>query len=70
MADAGCMSRSNAARHSHGALSAAVAVVAFSPFEEEFFRAGDEMSETASFGDLDDQYERPSLWRSLIALFF
>ena len=31
---------------------------------------GDEMSETASFGELDDQYERPSLWRSLVALFF
>ena len=64
------MSRTNAARHSQGALSAAVAVVAFSPFEEEFFRAGDEMSETASFGELDDHYERRSLWRSLIALLF
>ncbi len=50
-------------------MPAAVAVVAFSPLEEEFFRAGDEMSETACYGDLDDSYQRPSLWRSLIALF-
>ena len=67
-AESRSMSRRHAARHSHGALSAAVAVVSFSPFEEEFFRAGDQMSETASFGELDDSYEKPGLWRSLIAL--
>ena len=48
--------------------AAAVAVVAFSPLEEEFFRAGDTMSETADFGELADSYERRSLWRSLIGL--
>jgi len=47
-------------------LAAAVTRFAFSPIEEDFFRAGDQMSEPYDFSDLDEGYQRPTLWRTLV----
>jgi len=53
-------------RPSQEDLATAVSRFAFSPIEEDFFRAGDQMSEPHDFSDLDEGYERPTLWRTLI----
>jgi hypothetical protein len=48
-------------------VSAAIAVIAYSPIEEDFFRAGDALSEGHhDFSDLDAGYERPTLWRAVV----
>jgi hypothetical protein len=51
-------------------MSSAIAVIAFSPFEEEFFREGDKLSQATGekhdFSDLDHGFHRPTLWRSVI----
>jgi hypothetical protein len=54
------------ARPSTQDLAAAVSRFAFSPIEEDFFRAGDEMSDVHDFSDLDEGYQRPTLWRTLL----
>jgi len=54
------------ARPSTQEVATAVSRFAFSPIEEDFFRAGDQMSELHDFSDLDEGYERPTLWRTLI----
>ena len=43
---------------------------AFTDVEEEFFRAGNALSEAEtveSFSDLDIDFQRPSLWQRLFA---
>lgn len=47
-------------------VSGAIAVFAFSPDEEEFFRVGDAMAERGDFRDLDDGHRKPSLWRAMV----
>jgi hypothetical protein len=47
-------------------LATALSLLGFSPIEEDFFRAGDALSEPHDFSDLDDGYRRPSLWRTLV----
>jgi hypothetical protein len=47
-------------------ISGAIAVVAFSPLEEDFFRAGDALSEVHDFSDLDEGYRPTSIWGALV----
>ena len=50
-------------------ISGAIAVIAFSPFEEEFFREGDQLAhgtEAVDLSDLDHGYQRPTLWRAVV----
>ena len=47
-------------------LSTALGLLAVSPVEEDFFRAGDALSEAAEFSDLDDDYQPNTLWRSIV----
>jgi len=47
-------------------LSAALGMLAVSPVEEDFFRAGDALSEANDFSDLDDDYRPNTLWRSIV----
>ena len=51
-------------------ISGAIAVIAFSPFEEEFFREGDQLasgsSESHDLSDLDVGFQRPTLWRAVV----
>lgn len=54
------------ARPSQHDATDTLAMPGLSPLEEEFFRAGDQMSESHDFSDLDAGYQRPSLWRTLI----
>jgi hypothetical protein len=73
-ADTMVMPRSNPAASVHRTtgrllrqISGAISVFAFSPTEEEFFRTGDAMAEpTGDFRDLDDGYQRPTLWRAML----
>jgi hypothetical protein len=53
-------------RSSREEVSAGLTRLATSPIEEDFFRAGDQMSESHDFSDLDEGYERPTMWRALI----
>ena len=49
-------------------LQYAAAAHAFTDVEEEFFRAGNQLSEVESvesFSDLDLDFQRPSLWQRL-----
>lgn len=47
-------------------LSSALAMLAASPIEEDFFRAGDALSEVPDFSDLDEGHQPMTLWRSLV----
>jgi hypothetical protein len=47
-------------------LSAALSMLAVSPVEEDFFRAGDALSEPHDFSDLDDGHRPATIWRSLV----
>jgi hypothetical protein len=47
-------------------LSTAIGLLAASPVEEDFFRAGDALSEAADFSDLDDDDRTNTLWRSIV----
>jgi len=45
-----------------------ITIDSFTDVEEEFFRAGNEMSEETtvdSFADLDRDFQRPTLWQRL-----
>lgn len=53
-------------RPSQREISATVGALAFSPIEEDFFRAGDALSEVHDFSDLDEGYRPTTLWRSLV----
>ena len=41
-------------------------LLAVSPIEEDFFRAGDALGEAHDFSDLDDGYRPTTLWRSIV----
>jgi hypothetical protein len=50
-------------------ITGAIAVIAFSPFEEEFFREGDQLAqgtEVVDLSDLDHGFQRPTLWRAVV----
>ena len=47
-------------------LATAIGLLAVSPVEEDFFRAGDALSESTDFSDLDDDYRPDTLWRSIV----
>jgi len=47
-------------------LSTAIGLLAASPVEEDFFRAGDALCEAADFSDLDDDDRTNTLWRSIV----
>ena len=49
-------------------LSAALRMLAVSPVEEDFFRAGDALAacEPHDFSDLDEGHERTTLWRTFV----
>jgi hypothetical protein len=47
-------------------LSAALGLLAASPVEEDFFRAGDALSEPHDFSDLDEGHQPMTLWRSFV----
>ena len=50
-------------------ISGAIAVIAFSPFEEEFFREGDQLAQgtdVVDLSDLDHGFQRPTLWRAVV----
>jgi len=46
--------------------SAALGLLAVSSVEEDFFRAGDALSEPHDFSDLDEGHQPMTLWRSLV----
>ena len=51
---------------SHRELATGGTAIELSQIEEEFFRAGDLMSEPFDFSDLDEGYQPTTLWRSLV----
>jgi len=51
---------------SHRELAGGRAAVELTEIEEDFFRAGDLMSEPFDFSDLDEGYQPTTLWRSLV----
>jgi hypothetical protein len=70
---AGSLSRAAALQRTTGRIirqiSGAIAVIAFSPFEEEFFREGDQLAtppEAVDLSDLDAGFQRPTLWRAVV----
>jgi hypothetical protein len=56
----------NLPRPSQIELSAALGLLAESPVEEAFFRAGDALCEPHDFSDLDEGHPPVTLWRSII----
>jgi hypothetical protein len=47
-------------------VSGVIAVIAASPIEEDFFRAGEALSEIHDFSDLDEGYRPNTIWRALV----
>jgi hypothetical protein len=50
-------------------ITGAIAVIAFSPFEEEFFREGEQLAkgtDVVDLSDLDHGVQRPTLWRAVV----
>ena len=56
----------NLPRTSPVELSTALGLLAVSPIEEAFFRAGDALSEGGDLGDLEDGPPPPTIWRSIV----
>lgn len=56
----------NLPRPSQIELSAALGMLAASPVEEDFFRAGEALCEPHDFSDLDDDHPPVTLWRSIV----
>jgi hypothetical protein len=56
----------NLPRPSQIELSTALGLLAVSPVEEDFFRAGDALCEAHDFSDLDEGHRPATLWRSII----
>jgi hypothetical protein len=53
-------------RTSQSELSSALGLLAVSPIEEDFFRAGDALGEVHDFSDLDEGYQPMTLWRAIV----
>lgn len=53
-------------RPSQSELSTALSTLACSPVEEDFFRAGERLSEVDDFSDLDDGLRPATLWRAIV----
>jgi hypothetical protein len=47
-------------------VSSAIAMIALSPIEEDFFRAGDALSDQHDFSDLDEGFQPTTLWRVFV----
>ena len=47
-------------------ITGAMAVIALTAIEEDFFRAGDALSEPHDFSDLDDGYRPRTLWGAIV----
>ena len=56
----------NLPRTTQGDLSA-LGLLAVSPIEEAFFRAGDAISEGQDVAELDDGPPPPTLWRAILS---
>jgi hypothetical protein len=47
-------------------ITGAIAVIALTAIEEDFFRVGDAMSEPHDFSDLDEGYRPTTLWGAIV----
>jgi len=47
-------------------ITGAIAVIALTAIEEDFFRVGDAMAESHDFSDLDEGYRPTTLWGAIV----